>query len=62
MFGVEEKMDVVGHEAIVITAEGGGFGEELMKESAVRLIVWRSMEDGLAVISSCQDVVGGLRG
>ena len=31
VFGIEEEMDMVGHQAIVVTAQGRGFREELVK-------------------------------
>ncbi len=61
VFGVEQQMDVVGHQAVVVTAQGRGFGEEFMKQPSIGFVIRRFMKNGLAVISPGQDVVGGLR-
>ena len=53
-------MDVVGHKAIVVAAQGGRFVEEFEQETSVGFVVGRLMEDGLPVIATGEDVVGGL--
>ena len=55
-------MNVVGHEAIMVTAQGRGFCKKLEKDPAVGFIIGRFMEYHLAVVSPRKDVVGGLRG
>ena len=53
-------MDVIGHETVVITTEGGCFCEEIEEEAAISFIIRRFMEYGLVIVAVGKDVIGGL--
>jgi len=59
---VKEQMDVVGHEAIVVTAQGRGFREKFVEEASVDFIVRRLVEYRLPIIAACKDMIGSLWG
>ena len=52
---------MIRHEAVVVTAEGRGFHQQLMQEPAVGFVIGRFVEYRLAVVPPRKDVIGGLR-
>ena len=61
IFSVKEQMDVVRHEAVMVTAQGRSFRKEFVKETPVGFIIGRLMEYGLPIVAAGQDMINGLR-